>query len=308
MKNLWKFFLQAILSPNWVCKLKHIPVLLKEVTENFKYIGTKKKIICDFTIGGGGHSFSILSEYPNVEIIAFDKDIYAIEKAKENLSVFGERVKFLKCDFSEFDKFIDFHIDGALVDLGISSFHIDDKSRGFSFDSDDLLDMRMDREQELTAYHIVNSYDFLELQRIFKEYGEIRMPNRVIKSIITERKKKNIETCKELTEIILKNFNYRGKINPATRFFQAIRMEVNGELEGLKTFLSKIFGFLNRGARLQIISFHSLEDRIVKRKFREKGSGSDFKIITKRPVSPSETEINLNPRSRSAKLRVIEHV
>jgi len=288
--------------------LTHIPVLLKEVVRNFQYVGNDKKLISDFTLGGGGHSLKLLTDFPNIQIIAFDKDDSAIEKAEKKLGKFADRIKIFKSDFSDFDKFLNCKIDGAIVDLGISSFQIDHEERGFSFNSEAMLDMRMDRESKLTAYHVVNFYDFLQLQKIFKTYGEIKMPNRVIKAIIEARKKKSIETCKELADIILRSFKYRGKIHPATRFFQAIRIEVNGELSSLEKFLNKIFNFLNKGARLQVISFHSLEDRIVKRKFREKAGEGDFNIITKRPVVPDEDEIGLNPRSRSAKLRVIEHV
>ncbi len=287
--------------------MEHIPVLVKEIVKNFDNIKYQKKTICDFTVGGGGHSFELLSQFPNIEIIAFDKDSFAIEKSKAKLSKFGKRIKFIKSDFSCFEKFIETSVDGAILDLGISSFQIDDKTRGFSFNSLEPLDMRMDKDQELTAYHVVNFYDFITLQRIFKEYGEIRMPNKVIKAIISYREIKKIDTCKELADIIEKKIHRKGKIHPATKYFQAIRIEVNQELESLKIFLKKIFNFLNFGAKLQIISFHSLEDRIVKQCFRETVyNDNSYKIITKKPIVPSDEEKVTNPRSRSAKLRVIE--
>jgi 16S rRNA (cytosine1402-N4)-methyltransferase len=283
--------------------VKHIPVLLEEVLNFFDYLNNEEKVIADFTVGGGGHSEAILNKFKKVKILAFDKDSFAIDFSKKRLSNFKDRITFYKRDFSEFDKVIDSKISGALVDLGISSFQLEDAERGFSFNSDAFLDMRMDKSKEVTAYDIVNKYEFLQLQKIFKEYGEIKMPNRVIKSIINYRKNKPIETCKELAEIISKNFKYRGKIHPATKFFQAIRIEVNQELNVLQDFLGKIIDYLGKNSRLLIISFHSLEDRIVKNFFKEL---NNVKILTKKPVVPSQKEIEENPRSRSAKLRVIE--
>ena len=304
--------------------MNHKPVLVNQVLSFFDYLkdDKKEKTVADFTLGGGGHTKAILEKFENVKVVGFDKDDFALSYSSGVLGNFKDRIDMIKADFSEFDSYLKTSLDGALVDLGISSFHVDDKRRGFSFESNERLDMRMDRTCELSAYEVVNRFEFLELQQIFKEFGEIKMPNRVINAIIAARKKKPIETCKELAEIINRNyFSKNRKINPATKFFQAIRIYVNNELNSLKIFLSKIFDYLNLGSRLQIISFHSLEDRIVKNVFRYEslkcvcpenvlvcncGKKSRVKILTRKPVVADENEIAINKRSRSAKLRVAE--
>jgi len=304
--------------------LEHISVLLNEVIDFFQYLDlSEDKIVADFTLGGGGHSEAILQRFKNVKIVAFDKDQFAIDYSQKRLEAYKDRIQFIHSDFSNFDDFIDYKFDGAILDLGISSFHIDDKSRGFSFDSDEPLDMRMDRsDASLSAADIVNNYKFAELQRIFKEFGEISRPNKVVNAIIDYRRSKRVETCRELSEIIRKNFfSNNRKINVATKFFQAIRIAVNDELGCIEKFLSKIFDFMNVGSRLQIISFHSLEDRIVKNSFKYQAADcvcpisvmrcccnkvKKINILTKKPISPSESEIGRNKRSRSAKLRVAE--
>ncbi len=302
--------------------MEHKPVLLKEVLTYFDYLYGKKSVIADFTVGGGGHSFNILEKYPEVKILAFDKDEFAINFAKNRLEKFKNRIEFFKKDFSKFDKTINFKLDGALVDLGISSFHVDDYKRGFSFESDSKLDMRMNTSQNLTAYDVINEYSAKQLSDIFYNFGEIRNNKRVVNAIIDYRKKKKIFSCKELSEIIAEHYRTRNrKIHPATKFFQALRIYVNGELESLSEFLSKIFNYLKVGARLQIISFNSLEDRIVKKAFKYEslscicpdhvmhctcGKIARVKLITKKPVLPSDSEISENRRSRSAKLRVAE--
>ncbi len=283
--------------------IEHKPVLLDEVVKFFENLKSEeKKLFADFTIGFGGHSLEILKNYHNVKIIGIDRDIESLEIAKKRLRDYEERVLFYHLKFSEFDNVIKEKFDGVLLDLGVNSMQLLEKNRGFSFNSDEKLDMRMDRNQELTAWDVVNYYPPHELERIFREYAEIKYPKKIVKAIIEKRKIKKIDTCKELDNIFNSILKRRGKVNPSTKFFQAIRIEVNDELGELKSFLKKIWDYLNKGARVAIISFHSLEDRIVKNAFRRPG----VKILTKKPVVPSYKEIKINPRSRSAKLRVCE--
>ncbi len=302
--------------------MEHKPVLVNEVLQYFEYLKDSEKLIADFTVGGGGHSLAILDKFKNVKIAAFDKDKFAIKLAKEKLKSFHNRVKFFNIDFSKFDEVVNCKLDGAIVDLGISSFHIDDMERGFSFESEAKLDMRMDRNSKLSAYDVINTYDDKRLSDIFYKFGEIRNNRKVVKAIINYRKNKEILTCRELAGIIEKNYFTRNrKIHPATKFFQALRIYINSELDSLTNFLSKIFDYLKIGARLQIISFHSLEDRIVKKKFKYESltcicpkdvmicncsKVARIKILTKKPIVPQENEILENRRSRSAKLRVAE--
>jgi len=302
--------------------LEHKPVLLKEVLNFFDYLQDTSGVVADFTIGGGGHSYAILRCFPKIKVVGFDKDDFAINIANEKLKQFKNRVELFNMDFANFNKVIDFKLNGAIVDLGISSFHIDDLERGFSFESDSMLDMRMDRNNKLTAYKIINEYGEKELSDIFYKFGEIRNNKKVVSAIIKYRKSKKIFSCKELSEIIANNYFTRNrKVHPATKFFQALRIYINRELDSLSEFLSKIFDYLKIGARLQIISFHSLEDRIVKKKFKYEALScvcpqdlmfcncnkvARIKILTKKPVIPGKDEILENRRSRSAKLRVAE--
>ena len=193
-------------------------------------------------------------------------------------------------------------LDGVLLDLGVNLMQLTSNERGFSFHSDAMLDMRMDKNQDLTAYHVVNYYPPHELERVFKDYAEIKNPKRIVKAIIEKRKKGKIETCKQLDDIFNSILKKRGRTNPSTIFFQAIRIEVNRELEEIMLFFNKIWNFLNIGARVAVITFHSLEDRIVKNAFKRDG----VKILTKKVVKPDYSEIKDNPRARSAKLRVCE--
>ena len=283
--------------------IQHKPVLLNEIVKFFDNLTSdKEKIFGDFTLGFGGHSEEILKNFPNVKLIGIDRDIETLKIAKEKLSNFKERVSYYQLNFGDFDKVLNIKFDGVLLDLGVNSMQLISNERGFSFNSQSKLDMRMDRTQELSAWEVVNYYPPQELERVFREYADVKYPKRIVQAIIRARQKKKIDTCKELNDIINSFFKRRGRINPATKFFQAIRIEVNNELEELKKFLEKIWSFLNIGARLAIISFHSLEDRIVKYAFKRDG----VKILTKKPITPSYEEIKQNPRARSAKLRVCE--
>ncbi len=288
-------------------------------------------IYFDGTLGGGGHSYLILKKSsPNGKLIATDLDQYAIERANERLSEFGERFTSVKSNFKSFNEIkIEYNVegfDGILLDLGVSSFQLDDKSRGFSYLVDEeMLDMRMDNKSCITAKKIVNTYSEQELKRIFSEYGEERFSGSIAKNIILFRKDKEICTVGELNRIIDKSIptKFKKDGHPSKRVFQALRIEVNGELEGLYQTIIDMARGLKKGGRLVVLTFHSLEDRAVKRAFKELetdcicdkslpvcvcGKKKEIKIITKHPMLPTEEEIKSNPRSKSAKLRIAERV
>jgi 16S rRNA (cytosine1402-N4)-methyltransferase len=288
----------------------HFPVLLEEsvylLTEN------RGKIYVDATVGLGGHSYEILKRNPDAFLIGIDKDPYALDKAKERLKEFEGRFALYQADYKDIDLVLKEEgieaVDGILMDLGVSMLQLKTPERGFSFMAEAPLDMRMNPDQRLTAYDVVNRYKEKDLARIIKEYGEERFAYRIAKAIVSYRRKKPIETTKELAQIV-ENAVPKGfykKIHPATKTFQAIRIEVNKELDHLKEALLKIPHLLNPKGRVAIISFHSLEDRLVKHAFRNFEKEGLLKVITKKPITPSEEEIKLNPPSRSAKLRVAE--
>ncbi len=293
-------------------KIQHYPVLHREIIEFFKL--TKGNTIVDATVGGGGHSYLILKNFPEKKIIGIDKDDYALEKAYERLKEFEGRFTLVKSSFKDLDKVLDkLSIDkvgGFLFDLGVSMFQLKTE-RGFSFQRDDFLDMRMDKTQSLTAYEVVNKYPQHMLEKIIKDYGEERFYKKIASAIVNYRKKKPIETTKELENIIFHAYPRKaryGRIHPATRTFQAIRIEVNDELSELETALMKAIERLDKGGIMAVISFHSLEDRITKKIFKEYEKLKKVKNLTKKPIVPKEDEIKENPPSRSAKLRVIERV
>ncbi len=293
-------------------EVKHYPVLHKEVLNFFKDL--KGKYIVDATIGGGGHSYLLLKNLPDKHIIGIDKDQYAIEKAKERLKEFKDRFTPVKDSFRNVDKILDNlginFVSGFLFDLGVSMFQLKTE-RGFSFQREEFLDMRMDTSQNLTAYDVVNTYPPYLLEKIIKEYGEEKFFKRIVKAIVEYRRKKRIETTKELADIVYqaypKKFRHR-RIHPATKTFQAIRIEVNSELEEIKEGVSKAIDRLEKGGLIAVISFHSLEDRIVKNIFKERKKLKDIEILTKKPITPGKEEILENPPSRSAKLRVAKRV
>nr|WP_219428851.1 16S rRNA (cytosine(1402)-N(4))-methyltransferase RsmH [Persephonella hydrogeniphila] len=287
--------------------MEHYPVLHREVLQFFKQI--KKGYIVDATVGGGGHSYLILKNLPEVKIVGIDKDEYALEKAEEKLKTFKGRYILVKSSFKDIDRILEDlrikDITGFLFDLGVSTFHLKTE-RGFSFQRDEFLDMRMDKSQHLTAYKVVNKYPKDLLEKIIFEYGEEKFARRIVKNIIEERKKKPIETTKQLADIVYRSYPpalRRGRIHPATKTFQAIRIEVNNELSEIKEGVSKAIDILNKGGIIQVISFHSLEDRIVKNIFREAKKLKKLDILTKKPITPGKEEIKENPPSRSAKLR-----
>lgn len=293
-------------------QLEHYPVLHREVLNFFKDI--KKGYIVDATIGGGGHSFLILKKLPEVKIIGIDKDEYAIQTADQKLKQFKGRYNLIRSSFKNIDNILDQlglqTVQGFLFDLGISIFHLKTE-RGFSFQKDQPLDMRMDRSQSLTAYDVINKYSKNLLEKIIFEYGEEKFAKRIVKNIIEERKKNPIKTTKQLADIVYRSYPpplRRGRIHPATKTFQAIRIEVNDELSEIKLGVSKGIERLEKGGIIQVISFHSLEDRIVKNIFREAKKLKKLEILTKKPITPGMEEIKENPPSRSAKLRVGKRV
>jgi len=295
-----------------VSQLEHYPVLHREVLNFFKDI--KKGYIVDATIGGGGHSFLILKKLPEVKIIGIDKDEYAIQTADQKLKQFKGRYNLIRSSFKNIDNILDQlglqTVQGFLFDLGVSIFHLKTE-RGFSFQKDQPLDMRMDRSQSLTAYDVINKYSKNLLEKIIFEYGEEKFAKRIVKNIIEERKKNPIKTTKQLADIVYRSYPpplRRGRIHPATKTFQAIRIEVNDELSEIKLGVSKGIERLEKGGIIQVISFHSLEDRIVKNIFREAKKLKKLEILTKKPITPGMEEIKENPPSRSAKLRVGKRV
>lgn len=293
----------------------HIPVLLEEALE-FLDIRRKGTYI-DCTIGLGGHAAEILKRNPKATLIGFDLDESSLLKAKKNLKVYAERVELYHSDFRYLpDLKLDFsHVSGVLLDLGVSSFQLDSPERGFSYSHEGPLDMRMDLRNRVTASKIINKYSEHKLAQVFWDYGELRQSRRLAAAIVSKRKIKKIETTKQLfkiVEIICRWRYQKGKIHPAAKVFQALRIEVNQELINLDIFLEKIVHKVPIPARIVAISFHSLEDRIIKRTFASLASKDEahpcVKILTKKPVCPTNDEISLNFRARSAKLRAVERI
>ncbi|WNZ46182.1 16S rRNA (cytosine(1402)-N(4))-methyltransferase RsmH [Leptolyngbya boryana CZ1] len=275
----------------------HIPVLSREVIEGLAIQSGGHYL--DATVGGGGHSALILAAADQVRLSAIDQDETAITAAKAKL---GDRVTFYHENFSEFDPG-DTRFDGILADLGVSSVQLDVADRGFSFRQEAALDMRMDRRQELTAAEIVNHWEESKLADIFYTYGEERLSRRIAKRIVEQRPfKTTTELADAIAHSVPKQYRY-GRIHPATRVFQGLRIAVNRELEVLETLIAKAPLWLKPGGRIAIISFHSLEDRIVKHRLRE---SELLTVLTKKPIIAQEDEIRENVRSRSAKLRIAE--
>ena len=300
----------------------HESVLL---TESINYLNLNdKSIIVDCTLGYGGHSSQILKQIPNGYLYAFDQDKEAIKSADQRLKAIRDNYEIINTNFvnikEEITKRIE-HVDGILFDLGVSSPQLDEASRGFSFHKDAPLDMRMNRDQKLSAYDVVNTYSLEQLIKIFKEYGEEKYSSSIAKGIIKARENKDIKTTLELSEIIKANVpeKYRKKGHPARKVFQAIRIEVNDELNVFEKALRDALDLIKIGGRICVITFHSLEDRICKGVFNEVSSipkelqnlpiipdeyKPKYKLIAN--IKPSDEEIEKNNRSRSARLRVIE--
>ncbi len=300
-------------------KTPHIPVLLEEVKDVFRDV--KDGYIVDCTVGYGGHSEAILEQNPNIKMICCDQDITAIDFSKKRLEKYRDRVTFENDKYSNvIGKYSNLPIRGILADIGVSSLQLDDESRGFGFKSD-TLDMRMDKNNRLSAYEVVNSYSQEDLENILRDYGEVRDFRRAAKMICAAREKGDIKSSAQLADIF-KKFPSKKGINPATLVFQAIRIEVNDELGELAGLFKSIESAGLSDCLVAIISFHSLEDRIVKRVFKEFAKScicpngvmrcecgnnhSLGKILTKKPITPSKEEMKRNPRSRSSKMRVFK--
>ncbi len=307
---------------------EHISVLLNECIESLNI--KKNGVYIDGTMGGAGHSSHIAKALENTgNLICIDQDENAIKVGKKRLASFNN-ITFVHSNFSKIQEIYsslnmsDVGVDGILLDLGVSSHQLDEGYRGFSYMQDAPLDMRMDIRNDFSAYTVVNTYSKEELNKIISQYGEERWSKRIAEFIENERKIKPIETTFELVSIIKKAIPKGARIDgphPAKRTFQAIRIEVNGELEILKDTITSMVNILNKNGRLLIITFHSLEDRIVKNVFKELenpcicprdlpicacGKKSLGKVVTRKPILPSEYELEQNHRSRSAKLRVFE--
>jgi len=293
---------------------QHIPVLVEEVMNLLRCEAHKTYV--DATIGGGGHALEVLRRTsPDGIVIGIDWDEEAIAEAKGALVTFGDRIKILRENFVRLPDLLEAlnisEVDGILLDLGLSSLQLEKKERGFSLKGEGPLDMRMDRRIDRTAADLLNGLSFQELESTLREFGEERWAKRIAKTILREREEKPIGTTQELRKIVHRaipgRFHSR-KIDPATRTFQAFRIRVNEELENLRRVLETGWTFLKKGGRICVISFHSLEDRMVKETFRRLDTDGVMRRITKKPIAPSEEEKQRNPRSRSAKLRCAERV
>ena len=307
-------------------EFNHISVLLNECLEglNIKENG----IYVDGTLGGAGHSSEILKRLSNEgRLIGIDQDTDALKAAKERLKNYSN-VTFVHSNFSNIENVLNNlnidGVDGILMDLGVSSYQLDEGERGFSYMKDAPLDMRMNRDKDFSAYNVINEYSEEDLYRIIRDYGEEKFARRIASFIVENRQEKNIETTLELVEIIKSAIPAKARRegpHPAKRTFQAIRIEVNSELSILNKTIEDGVGKLNKGGRMAIITFHSLEDRIVKNKFRDLavscrcpkefpvcvcGEKAKVKVISRKAIEPTKEEVDINPRSRSAKLRVIE--
>jgi 16S rRNA (cytosine1402-N4)-methyltransferase len=304
----------------------HLSVLTQELLHYFE--GVPLCIMVDGTAGAGGHAAALLEAHPEIEqLIAIDRDPAALEIARKRLAPFAAKIIFIHANFAELEEILNRlnlpEIDGVLLDLGVSSMQLDEAERGFSFMQDAPLDMRMDPSQALSAREIVNTWEQRELEKLFRDYGEEPRWRAAAKRLVQARQLKPIETTQELVEILaplLSRHKKRG-LHPLTLIFQGLRLAVNGELEALQKALPVAVERLRKGGRLGCISFHSLEDRIVKQLFQQEASDKvsttglsglfiaqipRLKIVTRKPVMATREEVAENPRSRSAKLRVVE--
>ena len=306
---------------------KHISVLLQESIDALNL--QENSVIVDCTLGYGGHSSKILAKIKKGFLFAFDQDSEAIRHSTDRLSKVGTNFTIIKSNFVKLIEKLEeqgvTEVDGVLFDLGVSSPQLDEAERGFSYHEDARLDMRMDRENPLSAYEVVNNYSKEDLARIFYKYGEDKFSNNIAKKIVEYRENKPIETTLELVEVIKTAvpMKFRMDKHPARQIFQAIRIEVNKELDVIEPALEQALSMLKVGGRVAVITFHSLEDRLVKNYFKEqtaipeiaKGMPNipdeylpDFKLVVNKAIEPSKEELENNPRARSAKLRVIERI
>ncbi len=308
-------------------EFNHYSVMLQETIENLNI--KEDGLYVDGTLGGGGHAYEVCKKLSDGHFYGIDQDDAAIKAAGERLAEFGQRVTIIRNNYCNMKAALAElgieKVDGIVLDLGVSSYQLDTEERGFSYRFDSDLDMRMDRRQSLTAKDIVNGYSEMELFHIIRDYGEDNFAKNIAKHIVKAREIKEIETTGELNEIIKAAIPAKMRQNghPSKKTFQAIRIECNRELEVLKNALEDLVDLLNPGGRLCIITFHSLEDRIVKNAFRKYenpctcpaefpicvcGAKAKGRVITKKPILPSKEELELNSRSKSAKLRVFEKI
>ena len=306
---------------------KHISVLLNEAISSLNL--NENSVIVDATLGYGGHSSNILERINRGYLFAFDQDSEAIRHSTDRLKKIGANFTIIKSNFVHMKEELNnrgvTEVDGVLFDLGVSSPQLDDAERGFSYHNDAKLDMRMDQTQPLTAYDVVNTYSKEDLSRIFYKYGEDKFSNNIAKKIVEYRKNKPIETTLELVEIIKSAvpMKFRLDKHPARQIFQAIRIEVNHELDVIEPALEQALSLLKIGGRVCVITFHSLEDRLVKNYFKEKCEVDDrvkgmpnipesylpdVRLVSNKAIVPSEEELKVNPRARSSKLRIIERI
>ena len=295
-------------------EILHYPVLHESVLEYLALSTDEDAVMIDCTTGEGGHSNLFLERFPRLHVIGIDRDEEIQKKAIERLSVYPGRFKAVNAWFDDYLMNAESEsADRILFDLGISIFHYEESRRGFSFRKDEPLDMRLNKNASLSAAHIVNSYSEEDLADLIYRYGEERYSRRIARAFVERRKLEPIKTSKEAEEIIFhavpKEYRY-GRINPATRTFQALRIEVNGELDRIRPSLLEAIRVLKRGGRIGVITFHSLEDRIVKWTFKDEEAKENpqIRIITKKPVIPTAEEEKENAPSRSAKLRVVEKI
>jgi 16S rRNA (cytosine1402-N4)-methyltransferase len=294
----------------------HIPVMLKEVIDYLNL--SPGKTIVDATIGTGGHSLAILERVmPGGRIIGIDRDQESLALAKERLKHLNANNTFVYGNFVDVGKILNElnikKIDGVLFDLGVSSFQLADPHRGFSFQNEGPLDMRLDKNSYISAYDLVNNLNEEEISTMLWTFGQERWHNRIAHFLVEERERSPISTTLQLADIVVKaiprRYRYRHyRIHPATRTFQAVRIAVNRELETLETAINQVIEYLEISARICIISFHSLEDRVVKVNFRKFASEGKLNLITPKPLTPTLAEIEQNPSSRSSKLRVAERI
>ena len=313
---------------NFNSSYTHLPVLVREIASYIKMTSGKSiHYLVDATLGEGGHSEFFLSTYSNLKIIAFEQDQEILAIAQERLKNFSDRIEYVNENFSEAPSYLKkkgLEVDYFFYDFGISSYHFDKSQRGFAFKQDEELDMRLSQNLEVKAADILNTYPEKKLADLFYNYGEERKSRQIASYLCRERQRNYISTTQQLASLVLRvlpHKNKKNKIHPATRVFQALRIEVNNELQAIENGLAAAIYSLAPGGRILAISFHSLEDRIVKEQFKKWSKGCQcnqegqfclcsskplVKILTKKPISPLEDEIEKNYRSRSAKLRVVE--
>ncbi len=295
----------------------HTPVLLEEALEFLQ--ASRAGVYIDCTVGLGGHTLEILRRNPEASVIGFDLDEKALKVAARRLADYASRLKLFQADFRDllgFEEIIDFsQVRGILLDLGISSFQLDNPERGFSFNLEGPLDMRMDLRQKTTAEKILNTYTEARLAEILEKYGELRHTRALARKILNQRKLGLLRTTTDLKKLVEEFYRWvpqKNRIHPAAKVFQALRIEVNQELKGLDDFLVNLAGKCHPGTRIVVISFHSLEDRLVKRAFQRLASRDLEKplvrILTRKPVTPTPEEIAANSRCHSAKLRAAERI